>query len=162
MSCQGKVEQVALGGTFDPIHDGHRALFHRAFRLGHVTVGLTSDELARRTRPGGRSITAYETRLRRLSKELRTFANRYNRSFEIRRLTVPTGIAHAPKFDRLVVSPETEAAGQRINDLRTERGIEPLILETVAHVRAEDGDLISSTRIIDGLIDEHGNVRDST
>ncbi|MFB6254460.1 MAG: adenylyltransferase/cytidyltransferase family protein, partial [Halobacteriaceae archaeon] len=42
--------QVALGGTFDPIHDGHRKLFSKAFSLGDVTVGLTSDELASQTR----------------------------------------------------------------------------------------------------------------
>ena len=36
--------QVALGGTFDPIHDGHRALFARALEVGDVTVRLTSDE----------------------------------------------------------------------------------------------------------------------
>ena len=48
-------ERIAiLGGTFTPIHNGHRALLHKAFQTashdgegdGHVVVGLASTELA--------------------------------------------------------------------------------------------------------------------
>ena len=45
--------RVAVGGTFDPIHDGHIALLRRAFTLGEggdVVIGLTSDEMARGSR----------------------------------------------------------------------------------------------------------------
>jgi pantetheine-phosphate adenylyltransferase len=150
--------QVALGGTFDPVHDGHRALFERAFELGDVTVGLTSDDLAPRTRHHERHVRSYDERKRDLADELEGYAAAADRSFEIRQLDEPTGIATEPQFDALVVSPETEAGGLRINEIREERGLEPLELEIVPHVYAEDGEIISSTRIVRGEIDEHGHL----
>jgi pantetheine-phosphate adenylyltransferase len=149
---------VALGGTFDPIHDGHRALFERAFSLGDVTVGLTSDELAPRTRNVDRHVRPFEERRRALAEELSRYAAEYDREYEVRELTEPTGIATRPRFDALVVSPETREGGEEINRIRRERGLDPLRIEVVPHVVAEDGERISSTRIVRGEIDEHGRV----
>jgi len=149
---------VALGGTFDPVHDGHRALFDRAFELGDVTIGLTSDELAPRTRHKDRPIRPYGVRRDELADELQTFADEYDREYEIRKLTEPTGIATEPQFDILIVSPETKTGGKRINEIRRENDHSLLELEVVPHVLAEDGEIISSTRIVRGEIDEHGNL----
>ena len=150
--------QVVLGGTFDPVHDGHRALFERAFELGDVTVGLTSDELAPKTRNVDRIVRSYEERLADLEAELERFAAEYDRTFEIRELTRPTGIATEPGFDTLIVSPDTERGAEMVNDERREKGLDPLDVEVVDHVYAEDGEIISSTRIVEGEIDDHGNL----
>jgi pantetheine-phosphate adenylyltransferase len=149
---------VALGGTFDPVHDGHRALFERAFELGDVTVGLTSDVLAPETRREQRYVRPYERRARDLIAELETLAAEHGREFEVRELTEPTGIAVEPQYDYLVVSPETVDGARRVNESRRERGLDPLEVEVVDHEFAADGERISSTRIVRGEIDGHGNV----
>ena len=149
---------VALGGTFDPVHDGHRALFERAFELGDVTVGLTGDALAPETRREQRYVRSFEERKRDLVAELEPLAAAHDREFEVRELTSPTGIAVEPEYDHLVVSPETVDGARRINEIRRERGLDPLEVAVVDHELAEDGERVSSTRIVRGEIDEHGTL----
>ncbi len=64
---------VALTGTSRPIHDGHRALFD-AHELGDVTVGLTSDDLAPKTRHDQRHVRPFSERQSALADELAALA----------------------------------------------------------------------------------------
>ena len=59
-------KKVAVGGTFDQLHKGHRALLRKSFEVGEkVVIGLTSDSFV--ARMGKPHITAsYEERRREL------------------------------------------------------------------------------------------------
>ncbi|WP_101294734.1 phosphopantetheine adenylyltransferase [Halegenticoccus soli] len=152
--------RVVVAGTFGPLHDGHRALFERALERGDegVVVGLTSDELAVETRHEPRPIPRFEERRRRVEEALDAL-DEWGREVEIRQIDDEYGFADDdPSLDAIVVSPETDDEVEEINDRRTERGMEPLSAVVVPYVLAADGERISSTRIVKGEIDEHGNV----
>jgi pantetheine-phosphate adenylyltransferase len=151
------MSRVAVGGTFDPIHDGHMALLRKAFELGKdgtVTVALTSDEMARdhRTRP----VRDYEIRRENLERVIR--GNFAKANFRIEKLEDLCGSAIDEPFDYIVVSPETEPVAERINKIRSERNLSPIEISLVEYKLAQDHVRISSTRISEGKIDAHGKV----
>ncbi len=152
------LRNIIFGGTFDPIHDGHRSLFKHAFELGNVTIGLTSDELASSTRPSSRPIRSFLDRKQDLISELLLLSQTRSRTFEILELMTPTSIASNGEYDVLVVSPETEPISHSINQIRTDIGLKPLSVVTIPFIRSKDGGIISSTRILSGEIDSNGNV----
>ncbi|WP_135819595.1 phosphopantetheine adenylyltransferase [Halostella litorea] len=150
--------RVVVAGTFGPIHDGHRALFEAALERGDggVVVGVTSDDLARSSRD--RPVPPFEERRERVAAELDRLDGR-GCDVEIRRIDDEYGFADDdPALDAIVVSPETDDRVAAINRRREERGFEPLAEIVVPHVLADDGERISSTRVVRGEIDEHGNV----
>lgn len=164
---------VVLGGTFTPIHNGHRALLHTAFQTashddgtGHVVVGLTSTELAKQTRsdPAHADLLGpFDSRRDALDTELERVSAAYSASYEIMELTDTEGpAATRPDADALVVSPEAKAQRRayEVNRHRIDAGLRPLEIHTAPFVIAEDGTRISSTRIRNGEIDVDGRVLD--
>ena len=152
--------RVAVAGTFGPVHDGHRSLFEHAlcFGDGGVIVALTSDELATETRTTPRPIPSFEDR-RDVVETTIEECDEWGRDVEIRRLEDEHGIAsEEPSLDALVLSPETATELEAINARRRERGLEPLSGIVAPYVLAEDGERISSTRMVHGEIDEHGRL----
>jgi len=154
--------RVAVAGTFGPIHDDHRRLFETALERGDegVIVGVTSDDLAQETRRKPRPVPPFTERRVRVREEIKDL-DRWDRDVTVRRLTGRYDIAaNNPELDVLVVSPETCGEIAEINRRRIENGLDPIEGIVVPYVRAADGERISSTRMVEGDINEHGALAD--
>lgn len=149
---------VAVAGTFGPLHDGHRALLRKALERGDdgVVVGVTSDDFAQATRGDTRQVPPFEQRRECVADALDTL-DEWGRDTEIRRLDDQYGFAlTVAELDALVTSPETCGALAEINRRRVAKGLDPIEGIVVPYVRAQDGERISSTRLVAGEVDEHG------
>ena len=146
-----KYNKVAVGGTFDKFHDGHKKLLSTAFQIGNkVEIGVTSDEF------GGLKgdIDSCQERMNNLKS---FFSDKSN--FIVIPLNDPYGTTiYDGDFDAIVVSEETEPTAVEINDIRVSKGMDPLDIVVVSFVLAYDGNPISSTRIRRGEINQNGNV----
>jgi len=150
-----KFETVALGGTFDEFHKGHRALLKKALEVGnHVIIGLCSDDFVKKLRKPHR-IMPYEKRL----EELKLYLKKHGvlERTEIFPLNDPYGVTVSRKrIDAIVVSKETEPRVHEINETRRSKGLSPLRIVVIDMILAEDYFPISSTRIWLGEIDREG------
>jgi pantetheine-phosphate adenylyltransferase len=152
-----KFRKVAVGGTFDEFHRGHKVILVKAFEIGeHVVIGLCTDEFVEKM--GKPHTTAsYEERL----KELRAFLKALGLSdkAEIVPLNDPYGITLTDTcIQALVVSEETEKTAIKINQKRSEAQLTPLTIVTISMVPAENCKPISTTRIREGEIDREGHL----
>jgi pantetheine-phosphate adenylyltransferase len=151
-----KFKKIAVGGTFDYIHDGHLAILAKAFELGeHVLIGITSNEMQLVKDSAG--IPPLEVRRRELLEVLSSHG--WVGRAEIYIISDPFGPAvDDPELEAIVVSPETRLRAEEINKFRNTKGFKQLEIIDIPFVLAEDGLPISSIRIRYGEIDVHGKL----
>ena len=153
-SMVAKKIRVCIGGTFDPLHDGHKELLKKVFGVakgGEVVIGLTSDKMARKR---SRLVLSFAVR----SENLRQYIGRnFGKKAKIAELNDAYGLTLSEDFDFIVVSPETFPMVTKINDIRKKKGMALIRVIKVDYKLAKDGKPISSTRIKKGEIDRYGN-----
>ena len=155
---QKKFRMVGVGGTFDELHKGHRALLLKAFEISErVMIGVSSDRFAKKmTKP--HATESYGERIR----ELRDFLREHG--VVQRAEIIPIDDAYGgvllskDPIEALVVSKETEPIALKINEKRREIGLDPLEIVVIAMVPSENHKAISTTRIRSGEIDREGHL----
>ena len=149
-----KYNTVAVGGTFDRLHKGHKMLLTQAFNIGkNVLIGVTSDSFI--IKLGKIKGNNYNTRLNNLESYLQS--NFLGRKYEITKLDDYFGDQiYKKEVEAIVVSEETQKRINLVNDIREKKELNPLKIILIDTIVADDGVPISSTRIKLGEVDNEG------
>ncbi len=138
-----KNKKVIVGGTFDILHEGHKAFLRKAFRLGEVTIGLTSNIWAENVKK--RKIKSFKRR----KKELEDFARKeFKVKPKIIKIKDKFGPTLKEDFDYIVVSPETYPGALLINLKRKKMKKKPIKIVKIGFVLDKDKKPISTTKIL--------------
>lgn len=147
---------VALGGTFDYLHRGHRALLDEGFEIGEtLLIGVVSDALAHSL--GKTPEQHYNARFMGVARYIEK--EHPEGSFKLFQLQEPYGpLASDPAVEAVVVTPDSFDRGMKANLVRSKVGLKAVHVVLVPLVLAEDGERISSTRIRHKEIDREGRL----
>jgi pantetheine-phosphate adenylyltransferase len=156
-----KFEKVAVGGTFDELHRGHKTLLTQAFEIGErVVIGLSSDELVSKLfKP---HVTAtYADREQGLKAWLRDLG------LADRAEIIPLFDAFGStikdlEIQALIVSEETKPIAEKINLRREVAGLPSLTIISIGMVPSQNCSPISTTRIRRGEMDREGRLLKKT
>lgn len=147
---------VCIGGTFDRLHKGHKTLIKKAFEVagekGNVFIGVTTDDFAR----DKKNIEPLTQRIEKIQEYLNE--KNYHNKYVIKPIADRYGPSISGDFDAIVVSSDTAKTAEEINKKRKEIGKNSLKIFEIPLVAAEDGLLVSSTRIRNNEINKNGEI----
>ena len=140
-----KFHYAAMGGTFDVLHNGHKALLAAAFAVSDsVLIGVTTDKFA--SLNGKKLTRTHQKRVFSLMRYIRRVFP--GRTFIITELNDTFGPSVLEShIEALIVSEETARQGDLLNHMRAQKKMRPVEIVVVPMVMAADGNRISSTRI---------------
>lgn len=139
-------KHVAVGGTFDRLHAGHRLLLTMAAlsSRGAVSIGVTTAELISR-KADSHLIEPWRARAAACVQFVRSVSSKLAK-VEASQLVDSTGIAASqPDVDALVISKETIKGGALVNEQRIANGFAPLKFIVVDLLLIEPSVKLSST-----------------
>jgi len=151
-----RFSKVAIGGTFDHFHKGHKALLQKAIDVSRqIVVGLTSDKWVKK-KPLKAQIEPFKIRKRFIEN---FFKKRHFKNYKIIILNDIYGpTLKDTKIEALVVSNKTLKGARKVNARRREKGLWPLPVILAKTEKTESNHCISSEYIRRGLTSRQGKV----
>lgn len=141
-----RFQHIALGGTFDHFHKGHKALIDTALKYGNdVSIGITTPEMYK-NKSIAHLIESFDERKKSLIEYLIKKKSLKRATFfplsDIYGSTKSDGTIEA-----IVVSKSTYPNAIKINKLRAKKKLPELKIICIKDEKDENGKLISSERI---------------
>lgn len=150
---------VAIGGTFDHLHAGHRTLIDTAFlQAEKVSIGITDDSMAKKWNKKLflTSIESYKERIHGVKTYLKNM--KYIDRAELFPLTDIFGTTITDTtLDGIIVTEETLKNAHVINKTRIKNGISPLSIIVIPFLKGKSHNIIRSTQIRSGCTDREGS-----
>src|SRR5258706_10384790 len=147
---------LVCGGTFDALHEGHKAFLLYAFSLSqHVYVTITSDLYTKIHKPHASSFLERQKNVNLFLKK----EGLLNRA-DVVPIDNIFGITQDTELplEAILVTDDTLKGAHAVNGKRKEFGLSALIIEVMPRVLTETGIPISSSNIRNGIFDSNGNL----
>ncbi|KAG5494760.1 hypothetical protein JIQ42_02375 [Leishmania sp. Namibia] len=145
---QPHYKYVAVGGTFDHFHSGHKVLLSTAalYAMHKLRVGVTDVSLLTHKK-FAESLQPMNVRMENVARFLRKM--RPDLELDLAPISeVSGGTKDIPEIEALVVSPETGNSLRVINEMRAANGgLAPMVGIWIPEVRSPSGKSISSTAL---------------
>jgi pantetheine-phosphate adenylyltransferase len=137
---------AGMGGSFDHLHEGHKYLIQTALGVSEkICIGLTTEKM-HKNKKFREKIQDFSIRKKNIEDFVQSFTNP-NR-LEIVELNDPFGPPiEEEDYEALIISKETLPNAIKINEIREDKDMKPLIFVVIPLIKEKNGKKLSSTQI---------------